>query len=220
MLKQFENFTLFDYIVSLLAIVTIICVDSTALSLVCAISGVLYIIQAAKGNIWSYFWGIINISTYIFIAYNSNYAGDFSLNLIFELPMQFVGIYAWSKHYNNEEEHVEVRNMTKAQSIRLIFFIIILTGLLYGIMPNINNLFQMESNPAPLIDAFTTTCSLLTLLLMALRYSEQWITWLFVDIFSIVMWIIIGNNNAMVIMWFTDFVISVYGLYNWRKLAT
>ena len=60
------------------------------------------------------------------------------------------------------------------------------------------------------------------MILMALRYREQWLLFIMINIVSIIMWsyrFINGSQDAstMVIMWFAYLVNSIYGFITWYK---
>ncbi|MWP82117.1 nicotinamide riboside transporter PnuC, partial [Glaesserella parasuis] len=51
--------------------------------------------------------------------------------------------------------------------------------------------------------------------LMLLRYREQWLLWIALNILSIVLW---AENPSMYIMYSAYLLNSLYGYYNWTKL--
>ena len=52
-------------------------------------------------------------------------------------------------------------------------------------------------------------------LLMILRYREQWILWIALNILSIALW---ADNPSMYLMFGAYLLNSVYGFYNWSRL--
>ena len=50
---------------------------------------------------------------------------------------------------------------------------------------------------------------------MILRYREQWILWIALNILSIVLW---ADNPSMYLMFGAYLLNSVYGFYNWSRL--
>lgn len=73
----------------------------------------------------------------------------------------------------------------------------------------------------PIIDAVTSVCSVVGLILTVKRCIEQWYVWFFVNGLSTFMWIeayINGSNCfATILMWAVYLILSVYFLYTWRK---
>ena len=51
--------------------------------------------------------------------------------------------------------------------------------------------------------------------MMILRYREQWLLWIALNILSIVLW---AETPAMYLMYGAYLCNSLYGYYNWTKL--
>ena len=64
---------------------------------IAGISGVLCVVLVAKGSIWNYLFGLINVSMYAYISYKASLYGDAALNALYYLPMQFIGWWQWRK---------------------------------------------------------------------------------------------------------------------------
>ena len=55
------------------------------------IAGVLCVVLVAKGSIWNYVFGVVNVSLYAYISYKASLYGDAGLNALYYFPMQFIG---------------------------------------------------------------------------------------------------------------------------------
>lgn len=64
---------------------------------VAGIAGVLCVVLVAKGSIWNYLFGIINVSMYAYISYKAALYGDAALNALYYVPMQFIGWWQWRR---------------------------------------------------------------------------------------------------------------------------
>ena len=64
---------------------------------VAGITGVLCVVLVAKGSIWNYIFGLVNVSLYAYISYKAALYGDAALNALYYVPMQFVGWWQWRK---------------------------------------------------------------------------------------------------------------------------
>lgn len=64
---------------------------------VAGIAGVLCVVLVAKGSIWNYLFGIVNVSLYAYISYKAALYGDAALNAFYYVPMQFIGWWQWRK---------------------------------------------------------------------------------------------------------------------------
>ena len=67
----------------------------TWIGLTASLTGMLCVVLTAKAKMSSFYWGLINIFSYSYVAYQSAYYGDVMLNLLYFLPMTFFGIYFW-----------------------------------------------------------------------------------------------------------------------------
>jgi nicotinamide mononucleotide transporter len=185
--------------------------------LVASLTGMLCVVLTAKGKISSFYWGLINILTYSYVAFSSKYYGDVMLNMGYFLPMTFVGIYFWRRNIKKSEEtkRVLVRHLGWTKKFYWLIGSIILI-FLYGLF------LKLIHGTLPFVDSTTTIFSIVATILLTKRYSDQWFYWILVDVFSIVMWMYIflrdGNQVSMLVMWSAYLVNAVYGYYNWIKM--
>ena len=61
------------------------------LGMVAAIAGLVNVVLCAKGSIVNYIFGLVNVSLYAYISFKSQLYGDFALNALYYIPMQFIG---------------------------------------------------------------------------------------------------------------------------------
>lgn len=188
----------------------------TVVGLLASLTGMLCVVLTAKGKISSYYPGIINVILYAYIAYQQKYFGEVMLNAIYFLPMQFVGIYIWSKHRVSDTgvkmDNVVIKFMTNKN--RIFWGVIsIISVYVYGLF-----LRDIGGN-MPFIDSMSTVFSIVAMILLAMRYMEQWILWIVVDIVSIILWVVAfvntGNDISMLVMWSAYLINAIWGLYIW-----
>ena len=60
---------------------------------VAGITGVLCVVLVAKGSIWNYIFGLVNVSLYAYISYKAALYGDAALNALYYVPMQHHLLY-------------------------------------------------------------------------------------------------------------------------------
>lgn len=190
---------------------------------IATLSGILNVVLVAKGSMINYAFGIVNTVLYTIIAYNAGYGGDFVTFMFYYIPLQFVGIYAWKNHVEDDTNLDDVKTMSTVQLIGSVVILIIGTFVTMSLLPIITEIFNMPINQLPFVDAFTTFAGIFAGILMLKRYQEQWYIWVFVNIGSVIMWItMIGQDEsaiAMVVMWSAYLVNALYGAYNWRKMS-
>lgn len=178
--------------------------------------GVLCVILAAKGNIMNYIIGTYNSFGYAWIAWQNGLFGEVAENLLFYLPMNVIGYFMWRNHMVHGT--VSMRKLS-AKWILILSVLIILGTLGAGYA-----LSQFTAQNTPYIDAATNVLSVVATLLMIRRYREQWVAYIILNIFSIIMWVFRTVNGSpdgplMIVMWSAYLVNAFYGFYNWSKGA-
>ncbi len=192
---------------------------------VAGIAGVLCVVLVAKGSIWNYLFGIINVSMYAYISYKAALYGDAALNAFYYVPMQFIGFWQWRKRGAAMSEaesggsgvQVKARRFTWPQ--RAVLALGCTAAVIAG-----GFILKHFGDPQPFKDSTTTILSIVAQALMALAFMEQWALWIITNIVSVVMWcicVIRGEAHAgvMVIMWVFYLLNSINGFRVWLKLS-
>lgn len=192
---------------------------------VASVAGVLCVVLVAKGSIWNYLFGIVNVSLYAYISYKASLYGDAALNAFYYVPMQFIGWWQWRKRGAAVSEadargngvQVKARRFTTKQRL------ILAAGCLAAVVAG-GFVLRYFGDPQPFKDSTTTVLSIIAQALMALAFMEQWALWIITNIVSVVMWVICvvrGEAHAavMVIMWSFYLLNSINGFRVWLKLS-
>lgn len=189
------------------------------------ITGVLCVVLVAKGSIWNYAFGLVNVSLYAWISYKAALYGDAGLNALYYLPMQFVGWWQWRKRgaaiseteSGGKTVQVRARRFDWGQRILLAI------GCSAAVVA-CGCLLKYLGDPQPFKDSATTVLSIVAQALMALAFMEQWVLWIITNVISVIMWAVCvsrGESHAgvMVIMWSFYLLNSINGLRVWLKLS-
>jgi nicotinamide mononucleotide transporter len=192
---------------------------------IAGIAGVLCVVLVAKGNIWNYLFGIINVSMYAYISYKASLYGDAALNALYYVPMQFIGWWQWRKRgaavsgaeAGGAGVQVKARRFTWHQRA------ILALGCAAGVIA-VGYVLKHFGDPQPFKDSATTVLSIVAQALMALAFMEQWALWIITNVISVVMWcicVVRGEAHAavMVIMWVFYLLNSLNGFRVWLKLS-
>ena len=193
---------------------------------VAGVAGVLCVVLVAKGSIWNYVFGVVNVSLYAYISYKASLYGDAGLNALYYFPMQFIGWWQWRKRgaamSQNEAgaQSVQVKARRFNWKQRALLFVGCAAAVIAG-----GFLLKYLGDPQPFKDSTTTVLSIVAQALMALAFMEQWVLWIITNIVSVVMWCICvarGDAHAavMVIMWVFYLLNSLNGLRVWLALST
>lgn len=191
------------------------------LGLVSSMTGMVCVVLVARGKISNYYFGIVQASTYAYISYTYGLYGETMLNALFYLPVQFIGLYMWSKHKTDTSvkgEDIKAKRMNSSGWVTLIGLMFAGT-LTYALILDAINGKQVGLDSAAVIMSVTAQ------ILMLKRYAEQWLLWIGVNILSIILWAVAlstteGSNNYTTLVMFCAFLInSVYGYINWLKIS-
>ena len=183
--------------------------DST-LGMVSGIAGIICNVFVSKGKISNYFFGLIFAYTYFYISLGANFLGEMNTTLYVYIPAQFIGYFLWKANMQKEQnsDAVIAKALTVKGWIGLLAFLIIGTLLFVELL----NYYGGSSTG---LDGLSTIIVIAAQVLMVLRYREQWLLWIVLNIISIALW---AENTSMYVMYSAYLLNSLYGYYNWSKL--
>lgn len=190
--------------------------------LVSSISNTVCVILCARREISNYIWGVLAVVSYAFVSYMYMNTGEFMLNAYYYFPMQFVGLWLWLKHKDKSDAgKVESKQMSlKTSAIVYSLTLIGILGYAWLIsLPSFQMVLYGEVSNFGfykyLIDSFTTISSVTAMILMVLRFKEQWYLWVVIDIVTISLWFI-TFNPLMIIQWATMLANAIHGIQMWK----
>lgn len=193
---------------------------------VAAFTNVICFILISFGKISNYFWGFIAVTVYGLFALAWDYVGDMQLNLFFFLPFQFIGYSLWKFNLDSKQDIISKRLNLK-KGILTIYFAIVLTIFFYFEIPDFSRVILKTydfdggnwTKILPhLLDSSTNGLSIVAQVLMLMRFREQWIFWIIVNLLQIIMYSGIANNTLdidVLIMWIVALANSCFGCYQW-----
>lgn len=189
------------------------------------ITGVLCVVLVAKGSIWNYIFGLVNVSLYAYISYKAALYGDAALNALYYVPMQFIGWWQWRKRGAAVSEAEADGNGVQVKARRFTWMqrAFLAVGCIVAVIA-VGFVLKHFGDPQPFKDSTTTVLSIVAQALMALAFMEQWALWIITNVVSVVMWSICvtrgeAHAGVMVIMWVFYLLNSINGLRVWLKLS-
>ena len=192
---------------------------------IAGIAGVLCVVLVAKGSIWNYLFGIVNVSMYAYISYKASLFGDAALNALYYVPMQFIGWWQWRRRGAavSESEAGGKGVQVKARRFSWPQRAVLTVGCTVAVVAG-GFILEYFGDPQPFKDSTTTVLSIVAQALMALAFMEQWALWIITNVVSVVMWsicVVRGEAHAavMVIMWSFYLLNSINGFRVWLKLS-
>lgn len=193
--------------------------DSGLIGLISAMSGMLCVVLVAKGKISNFVFGIVNTATYAYISYGYGLYGESMLNALFYLPTQFIGLWMWQRHRSVNkvrDEDIEIKRLSVKG------WAIVVASVVVGAYAYMHVLMALDAQQVR-IDSVAVVMSVVAQILLTLRYAEQWVLWILVNLLSIVLWVVTlsqsgGSDYTMPVMWTAFLINSIYGWINWLKL--
>lgn len=190
--------------------------QESVMGIVSAVTGVACVVCTGKGKLSAYLFGAVNTLLYALIAYQARFYGEVMLNALYYFPMQFYGLYVWSRHMNAETHEVEKREMRLRGRL-------LLTGSIAGATLVYGLLLRKMGGALPFVDALSTVVSVVAMIISIRMYAEQWILWIVVDVVTVVMWGVAfaqGNDSiATLLMWIVYLGNAVVMYFKWRREA-
>lgn len=224
---MFKNWTLFEkiWIVAAIGIITTLSIiwQENWLGFVSSIAGILCVIMAAKGKISTFYFGFIQASTYAYISFGYGLYGEAMLNAFFFLPFQIIGWILWQKNRKKSGSSVRGEDVyaKRLSSKQWMFLAPIIVVSIIGYAFFLDSIGAQQVR----LDSAAVVLSVFAQILMSLRFAEQWLLWIVINVLTITLWVITlvqsgGNDWAVLAMWGAFLINSVYGYWNWRKIST
>ena len=192
-------------------IIAYVLMPDSPLGMISGIAGILCVVFVSKGKISNYFFGLIFAYTYFYVSWGSNFLGEMNTALYVYIPSQFIGYFMWKQNMQNDNgsESVVAKALTPKGWVILLVSVAI--GTLFFVQA-----LKAAGGSSTTLDGLTTIITVAAQLLMILRYREQWLLWIVLNVLSILLW---QGQPAMYLMYSAYLLNSLYGYYNWTKLV-
>lgn len=183
---------------------------SNKIELLGAILGILYIIFSIRQNILTWPTGIITSLLYIVVFFQSALYAAMGLQVYYVL----ISIYGWILWLRGKKENskslLPVQFVNRKLWIKIAAVsVIIYTSILFILL-------NFSDSDVPFIDSLTTSLSIVATWMLAKKYIEHWIIWIFVDIVSSGLYIY-KNLWPTVVLFVVYTVMAFIGFIEWKK---
>lgn len=192
-----------------------------------ALAGVASTVLSANGSIWNFLFGIIDVSIYSYILFDSKMPAQLLLHVLYILPMEFVGFFQWRKRGAGVKEKVNAQRIT---GIKWLWYALLFVGVFAA--SACISYFALSKSAEGLdvqkliLDALVTTANIVALVMMAFAYMEQWYLWTLVNVSSVILWTVtlISNPDAgyavIPLVKYSFYLINgINGIRIWLKLS-
>lgn len=173
--------------------------------------GILYVILAAKESIWCWPAAFASTLIYTLLFWEGQLPMQAILNFYY-MGMAVYGFILWQKS-NSESNGIVIS--TRTFKFHAIY---ISAGLVTSLAIGYYLSTSYEAR-LPYLDALVMVFSVMTTVLMARKVLENWLYWIVIDAFAIVLYWQTGFY-VTIVMFLVYLVLAVYGYRSWKKLST
>jgi len=175
-----------------------------------AILGIIYVFFSIRQSILTWPVGLLTSLLYVWVFLVSKLYADMGLQMYY-VVISIYGWYEWLRgNQTDKSESLKVSRLTLklGQILALVSLLIFL--LIWFVLKNYTD------SPVPVADALATSLSIIATWMLARKILEHWLVWIFVDAFSIGLFLY-KNLLPTVILFAVYTVMAVVGFIEWKK---
>lgn len=178
------------------------------IEIVAVLFGLIYIILAAKENVWCWPAGFIGTGTSIYLFWDGSLYMESALN-VYYLLMAVFGWWQW-QYGSNTKSVLAIRTLSLNEHLRFFGIIVVLT-IISGY------LFKQNTDAIlPYLDSFTTWSAVITTWMVARKILENWLYWIVINSASIYLYLDRGYV-LYAVLFGLYILIAVFGYLKWRR---
>lgn len=184
------------------------------ISIVGTILGLLYLYLEYKANIWMWPISIAMAAFFVVIYYNTQLYASMVIYIYF-FGASFYGLIKWmkSRKKENTKQDIILRAPRKIM-LPTITAILVTCGIIYLLLITTGT----NQGNISIGDSLTTSLNIIALWLASRRWAEQWLLLIPANGISAIL-LFIQQDQISSIMFAVYFVVSIFGYFNWVRLA-
>lgn len=175
--------------------------------------GLLYIFFSIKQHILTWPTGLLASLLYTTVFFQSGFYADMGLQ-VYYVAISIYGWYYWlkggKKGTGANQKHVPVKKTPQ----KVLLLGLLATLVFYAVLLVI--LLNLTDSTVPYMDSLTTALSITATWMLAKKYIEHWLIWIFVDLFSAGLYIYKELWATVVLFLVYTFMAGV-GYLEWKK---
>lgn len=185
------------------------------------VAGAIAVWLSARGNVWSWPLGIINVVLFFFLFFQVQLYPDMFLQVFFFIT-NLMGWWRWTHPKQMEEDRKhELKVSLMSRQWLVIFLAIGLVGTVGvgALAKNLHDWFPVifsQPSAFPYADSFVTVMSIIATYLMIQKKVECWAVWILVDAVACTLYFSKGIKFVG-IEYVAFCFIAAFGLWNWWK---
>jgi len=179
----------------------------------------LYLITAllmSKGKVECYFVGFVSVFFYGIVSYNQGYFGELIITAFLTFPIMIIGIIAWLKHQDKEDDTVIISSLSKKEIAIALLSQLVLFWAYYFLLKAFNTDLLV-------ISSLSVVTSVLASYFEARRSEWSLFCYIANDLIIITLWLIpiISGQTELISVLVGPILLlinDIYGSYNWKRL--
>ena len=185
-------------------------ISGNYIELLGAILGIVYIFFSIRQSILTWPVGLLTSILYVWVFLVSKLYADMGLQMYY-VVISIYGWYEWLRgNQSNHSESLKISRLSLKLGIQLIGISILIFLLIWYILTNYTD------SQVPKADALATALSIVATWMLARKILEQWLVWIFVDAFSMGLFIYKGLLPTVIL--FAVYTLMAYiGFVEWKK---
>ena len=214
--KLFYDWTKFEItllVISLISVgITGIICNSSLLTIICSIAGILCALTQAKGKVISQFIGLLIVVLYSILSFQNKFYGEVIIYVFIMFPLFISGIISWIKNLNKETNTVNENKLHKKEWILLTIISIVLFVLLYYLLKYFNT-SQL------LVSTLSLVTSLFATYLVSRRSKYGFLFYIGNDIILFILWggQVVKGNFALIPILVNPIINFINDSYAWKS---
>jgi nicotinamide mononucleotide transporter len=175
-----------------------------------AILGVVYVLFSIRQNILTWPVGLLSSILYVWIFFDSKLYADMGLQMYYV----FISIYGWHEWLKGNQDNARAKLKVSRLNLKLGLLLTVISLFIFGVIWLI--LINLTDSQVPIADSLATSLSIVATWMLARKILEHWLVWIFVDAFSIGLFIY-KDLLPTVILFVVYTIMAVVGFIEWKK---
>jgi nicotinamide mononucleotide transporter len=178
-----------------------------------AILGLLYIFFSIRQHILTWPTGLFTSLLYCFVFFQSGFYADMGLQ-VYYVAISIYGWYFWLKGGKKDAVASQKQAPVRKAPQKILIYSLLATIVIYAGLLFI--LLNFTDSTVPYMDSLTTALSITATWMLAKKYIEHWLIWIFVDSVSAGLYVYKGLWPT-VILFVVYTLMAVLGYLEWKK---
>jgi nicotinamide mononucleotide transporter len=181
------------------------------LEFVAAAATLVSVYLIVKNNLWGWIWGVVSVTLYGYVFYASRLYSSVALQLLYYLPMQFVGWWHWRRGGPQRDNDLPVTTLSNRARVGWFVLALPLTALLG---------YAMSYTDAQMTyaDAFATAMSVIGQYLMTQKRLECWAFWILVNLLYTFYLLPAQRLYVTAGLYLLLLIMAVQGWIGWKRI--